>query len=60
MSDSNNIVIVPNSTLSKSIVTNYALPENQLSVLVPVGVDYGSDLMRVEAVTSLMYRFARG
>jgi small-conductance mechanosensitive channel len=47
----NNIIIVPNNKLSQAIVTNYALPEREMSVLVPVGVDYDSDLVRVEAVT---------
>ncbi|MBN1505003.1 MAG: mechanosensitive ion channel family protein [Candidatus Eisenbacteria bacterium] len=47
----NNIVLVPNDTLAKSVVTNYYLPETDMSVLVQVGVHYNSDLRRVEAVT---------
>ncbi len=47
----NNIVLVPNDKLAKSIVTNYYLPEHDLSVLVKVGVHYGTDLERAEAIT---------
>ena len=48
----NNMVIVPNSELSSSIVTNYYQPDQQMSVLVSVGVSYASDLEHVEAVTT--------
>lgn len=48
---SNNLVIVPNSKLSSSIVTNYFLPDKELSVLVQVGVSYDSDLEKVERIT---------
>ncbi len=47
----NNMVIVPNAQLSPSIVTNYYQPEQQMSVLIPVGVSYASDLEHVERVT---------
>ena len=47
----NNIVIVPNSKLASSIVTNYYLPEKELAVLVQVGVSYNSDLEKVGKVT---------
>jgi small-conductance mechanosensitive channel len=47
----NNIVIVPNSKLTGGTVTNYSLPEKELAVIVEVGVDYGSDLEKVEKVT---------
>lgn len=47
----NNVVVVPNTKLSQSIITNYHLPEAELAVLVPVGVHYDSDLARVERVT---------
>ena len=47
----NNLIIIPNSKISEIIVTNYALPEEQLSTLVPVGVSYDSDLEKVERVT---------
>lgn len=47
---SNNLVVVPNSRLIDSVITNYSLPEQELSVLVQVGVHYDSDLARVEKV----------
>ncbi len=47
----NNFVIIPNSKLSSSIVTNFHLPEKEMAVLVNVGVDYASDLEKVEKVT---------
>lgn len=47
----NNLIVVPNAKLSQSIVTNYHLPSQDLAVLVNVGVDYGSDLAKVERVT---------
>lgn len=48
----NNVVIVPNNRLAQAIVTNYNLPQQEMSVLVPVGVDYASDLEHVERVTT--------
>jgi small-conductance mechanosensitive channel len=47
----NNMVIVPNSKIVQSIITNYYMPERELAVLVPVGVHYDSDLEKVERVT---------
>jgi small-conductance mechanosensitive channel len=47
----NNLVLVPNAKLAQAITTNYSLPETQMAVPVQVGVAYGSDLARVEAVT---------
>lgn len=47
----NNIVIIPNSVLSKSKLINYYYPEKELSVPVDVGVHYDSDLDHVERVT---------
>lgn len=46
----NNMVIIPNSKLAKSIVTNYYLPEKRLSLLIPVSVSYSSDPATVEQV----------
>ncbi len=47
----NNIIVVPNSKLAGSVVTNYYLPEQQMACLVQVGVAYNSDLEKVERVT---------
>jgi small-conductance mechanosensitive channel len=46
----NNTVIIPNSTLAKSIVINYYLPEKRMSLLIPVGVSYASDPERIEEI----------
>jgi small-conductance mechanosensitive channel len=46
----NNLVVIPNSKLAQAIVVNHQLPSEDLAVLVDVGVDYGSDLRRVEQV----------
>lgn len=47
----NNVVLVPNSKLTQSIIRNMALPNNALSVYTWCGVSYDSDLERVEAVS---------
>ncbi|MGH7830668.1 MAG: mechanosensitive ion channel family protein, partial [Candidatus Binatia bacterium] len=47
----NNMVIVPNSKLVQSNITNFYLPSPELAVLVQVGVHYDSDLEKVERVT---------
>lgn len=47
----NNLLVVPNATVASSIVTNFHLPEHELSVTVQAGVGYDSDLDRVEQVT---------
>ncbi len=46
-----NLVLVPNEKLSKAIVTNYFLPQKELSILLDLGVHYSSDLKKVEQVT---------
>ncbi len=47
----NNIILIPNSRLAESIVTNYSEPNAELAVVVPVGVSYSSNLEKVEKVT---------
>lgn len=47
----NNLIIVPNTKIASAIITNYSLPEKAMSVLVPVGVAYDSDLEKVEDVS---------
>jgi small-conductance mechanosensitive channel len=46
----NNMVIIPNSKLAGSIITNFNLPEKQMSVIVKVSVSYDSDPEQVENV----------
>jgi small-conductance mechanosensitive channel len=47
---SNNTVIIPNSKLAQSVVTNYHLPEKAFGLRLPVSVSYASDPQRVETV----------
>ncbi|MGQ9619015.1 MAG: mechanosensitive ion channel family protein [Candidatus Aminicenantia bacterium] len=47
---SDNLIIVPNSKLSSSIVTNFSLPEKELAVLVNLQVSYYSSLEKVEKI----------
>ena len=47
---SRNLVVIPNSVLASSIVTNYSLPVTSLWITVRVGVSYDSDLEEVERV----------
>jgi small-conductance mechanosensitive channel len=46
----NNIIIVPNSKLSESIITNWYMPEPVMTFYIWCGVDYDSDLDLVEEV----------
>ncbi|MFJ3670096.1 mechanosensitive ion channel family protein [Streptomyces sp. NPDC090106] len=48
---SNNLIVIPNGQLAKSNMTNFMRPEQQLTILVQVGVGYDSDLEHVERVT---------
>ncbi|MBU2638794.1 MAG: mechanosensitive ion channel family protein [Nanoarchaeota archaeon] len=47
----NTIVIIPNSKLAEASITNYSLPDSELGVVIQCGVDYGSDLKKVEKAT---------
>jgi small-conductance mechanosensitive channel len=47
----NNQAIIPNAKLAESIIINYFRPQPEMSVVVPVGVAYDSDLDKVERVT---------
>ncbi|MCJ7500048.1 mechanosensitive ion channel family protein [bacterium] len=47
----NNMIIVPNSKLASTILTNFHHPVKDLLVYVNVGVHYDSDLEHVERVT---------
>ena len=46
----NNLVIIPNSRLADSIITNYYSPHMELAITVDGGVSYSSDLQHVENV----------
>ena len=47
----NNVIIIPNSLITESIVTNYATPEPAVTGNVENGVSYDSDLKHVERVS---------
>jgi small-conductance mechanosensitive channel len=47
----NNTIVIPNKTLVNTSLLNYFYPDTEIAVLVGVGVDYSSDLERVERVT---------
>lgn len=47
----NNVIVVPNSLITESIVTNYATPEPAVTGNVENGVSYDSDLRHVEQVS---------
>ncbi len=46
-----NMIIVPNSKLASTILTNYHQPAKVMSVIVQIGISYDSDLAEVEKVT---------
>lgn len=46
----NNMVIIPNSKLAQSVVTNYSLPEKRMATQIPVSVSYASDPDLVEKI----------
>ncbi|MCE9600315.1 MAG: mechanosensitive ion channel family protein [Spirochaetia bacterium] len=47
---SNSTIVVPNATMARTTFTNYQLPGGSVSILVELGVAYGSQLDRVEKV----------
>ncbi|MCY3544820.1 MAG: mechanosensitive ion channel family protein [Chloroflexi bacterium] len=47
----NNVIVVPNSLITESIVTNYATPSPAVTGSVENGVSYESDLKHVEDVS---------
>ncbi len=47
----NNYVIIPNSKLAESTITNNSLPELDMKIFIESGVAYESDLEEVEQIT---------
>ncbi len=47
----NNMIVVPNSRMASSVVTNYFLPEKEMALFIEVGVSYECDLDKAEQVT---------
>lgn len=46
----NNVVVVPNAKLATAVITNYSLPEEQMSLLLSISVSYGSDPEHMERI----------
>jgi len=46
-----NLLIIPNGKLAESNITNFSKPKQDMSLWVPCGVAYDSDLKKVEKVT---------
>lgn len=46
----NNTIVVPNSKLAQTIITNFDLPEKPMALLIPVSVSYDVDPQRVEEI----------
>ncbi|MFP4403344.1 MAG: mechanosensitive ion channel family protein [Candidatus Woesearchaeota archaeon] len=44
------IVIVPNGVLAETVFTNISQPTNQVRVVVPFSVEYGSDIEKVKKI----------
>ena len=55
-----NNVIVPNKIVASATITNYDMPTEELSITIPVGVAYDSDLDRVESLTLEIARQVTG
>ena len=47
----NNLIMIPNSTMMESVMTNYVSQSTAVTILVPCGVSYQSDLDEVERVS---------
>ena len=46
-----NTIVIPNKTIAGANITNFNLPTQSISISIPVGVSYDSDLTHVEQVT---------
>jgi len=44
------MVTIPNSKVSSSVIVNYAMPDVKLKIKVPISVAYGSDIKRVKEI----------
>ncbi len=47
----NNLIIIPNSRLADSIITNYFGPTMEMGVQIDCGVSYNADLTKVEEIS---------
>ncbi|GIX07000.1 MAG: mechanosensitive ion channel protein [Candidatus Poribacteria bacterium] len=46
----NSMIIIPNNQLANSMIINHYLPDRKVTIRIPVGVHYDSDLERVERI----------
>jgi len=46
-----NTIVIPNKTIAGANITNFSLPTQSISISIPVGVAYDSDLAAVERIT---------
>ncbi|MFQ6011373.1 MAG: mechanosensitive ion channel family protein, partial [Nitrososphaerales archaeon] len=46
----NNMIIIPNERLASTIITNFHMPEQKMSVLIDIGTSYDDDPYKVEEV----------
>jgi small-conductance mechanosensitive channel len=46
----NNVIVVPNSTLAKAVITNFSLPETRMALTIPISVSYKTDPAHVEKI----------
>jgi len=46
----NQLVTLPNSKITTSVVTNYTMPDTRQKVRIPISVAYGSDIPRVKEI----------
>lgn len=52
----NNVILIPNAKLIQTIITNYYLPNREVTFGIDIGVHYNSDLEKVEKITSEVAR----
>lgn len=52
----NQIVTIPNSTITSSVITNYSMPDATLKIRIPFSVAYNSD---IDKVTEILLGIAR-
>lgn len=45
------VIVIPNKNIAGAVITNFSRPRDDVGILVPIGVSYGSDLDLVERVT---------
>ena len=50
LTPNNEMLMIPNGTLANSKITNLALPDKRVRTVISIGVDYSSDLKKVEKV----------